>query len=117
MMRIVVIGLLLIVSACMTQENRQPEITAAGGLVFPPAAKEQRVEGYVVVSYDVTAEGTVVNAKVVESAPPGIFDEAALAAVRTWRFQPAVRSGAPAPAYGLTSKVSFKLGESDEYAR
>jgi protein TonB len=45
------------------------------------------------VGCDVTTDGTVTNAEIIESVPPGIFDEAALTAVRTWRFQPAVRSG------------------------
>jgi len=117
MMRIVTIGLLLIVAGCMTQESRPPQIMAAGGIVFPPAAAAQHVEGYVVISYDVTVEGTVENAKVVESVPPGVFDEAALKAVSGWRFQPAVEHGTSVVARGLRSKIGFKLGESDEYAR
>ena len=86
------------------------------GLVFPPDAEAQHIEGYAIVGYDVTADGTVTNAEVIESVPPGVFDEAALTAVRSWRFQPAVRNGEPIQ-FHLTSPVRFKLGESEAYAR
>lgn len=115
----VVLWLIMVTLAtgCITQPNRPPQITVAGGIVFPPAAAAQHIEGYVVVKYDVTVDGTVTNAAVVESDPPGVFDDAALTAVRSWRFQPAVHNGESVAAHGITSKVGFKLGESEEYAR
>ena len=108
--------LVLLISGCMTQPNRPPEPISMGGIVFPPDAAAQHIEGYAVVAYDVTTDGTVTNAEIVESVPPGIFDEAALTAVRSWRFQPAVRKGQLVQ-YHLTSPVRFKLGESEEYVR
>jgi TonB family protein len=118
MMRtLVVASLVLLVAGCMSQPSRPPQIMAAGGLDFPAAAAAQRVEGYVVVGYDVGVDGTVANAHVVESNPPGLFDEAAVKAVSGWRFQPAVERGEAVAARGLTSRVEFKLGESEEYAR
>jgi protein TonB len=100
----------------MTHPNRPPQPISMGGVVFPTDAKAQRIEGYAIVAYDVTADGTVTNAEVVESVPPGVFDEAALTAVRGWRFQPAVQNGEPIQ-FHLTSTVRFKLGESDAYVR
>ena len=116
MMRVFVIALVLLLTGCITQPNRPPEAVKLGGVVFPAAAAAQHSEGYVRVSYDVTVDGTVENPQVVESVPAGVFDEAALAAVRTWRFQPAVQNGKPVP-FRLESPVRFKLGDSDEYAR
>lgn len=116
-MRVIVVALVLLVSGCMTQASRPPQIMAAGGLVYPADAAAQHVEGYVIVAYDVTADGTVADARVVESVPPGTFDEAALKAVRSWHFQPAVRHGETVVAHGLKSRVAFKLGESEDYAR
>jgi TonB family protein len=108
---------LLLASACATQPSRPPEAVSMGGVVYPPDAKAKHVEGYVVVSYDVTEEGTVTNARVVESKPPGIFDDAALAAVATWKFDPAVDNGRLVTAHDVTSKIRFKLGDSEQYAR
>ena len=117
-MRIVVVmTLTLLATGCISQQSRPPQVVAAGGLVFPTAAAEQHVEGYVVVAYDVGVDGAVSNVRVLESDPPGLFDEAALNAVRRWRFQPAVAHGELVVTHGLTSRVDFKLGESEDYVR
>jgi len=116
MIRLVGAVLVLLISGCMTQPNRPPEPISMGGLVFPPDAKAQHLEGYAIVGYDVKADGTVTNVGIVESDPPGVFDEAALTAVRSWRFQPAVQNGERVQ-YHLTSSVHFKLGESEAYVR
>jgi periplasmic protein TonB len=111
--------LILIVVAltgCAASSSRPPEILSAGGIVYPVEAKDRKLEGYVRVSYDVAADGSVTNARVVESNPPGVFDEAALAAVRGWHFHPAIRNGKPI-AHELVSRVNFKLGESEGYVR
>ncbi len=110
-------GIALLVAGCMTSSNRPPQIVSADGVVYPEEARQQRVEGFVRVEYDVTVDGTVANAHVIESNPPGIFDAAALKAVRSWRFHPAVKKGDIASMQNLVSRVNFKLGESDAYAR
>ncbi|MFN3486158.1 MAG: energy transducer TonB, partial [Planctomycetota bacterium] len=52
-------------------------------------------EGVVVVDITILADGTCGEVRVVEDAPDPAFREAVLAAVRTWKFQPAVRGGHP----------------------
>lgn len=89
-----------------------PLISAAGA-VYPPDARAEGVEGYVVVGYDVDAEGRVVNARVVDSTPPGVFDESALAAVSRWRFQPPGAEAAPVT--GLTSRLDFTIDDGGRY--
>jgi protein TonB len=108
--------IVLMLSGCAASPNRPPEIVSAGGLVYPVDAKDKKLEGYVRVAYDVSADGKVMNARVVESNPPGVFDDAALAAVRGWYFHPAIRNGKPVTKE-LVSRVNFKLGESESYAR
>ena len=114
---VLAMSLLLAVAGCMSTSNRPPETLSAGGIVYPKEAWAQKIEGYVKVAYDVTVDGTVVNARVVEADPPGVFDAAALAAVRTWRFNPAVTNDKVVPAQGVVSRVTFKRGESADYAR
>ena len=53
------------------------------------------VQGMVVVELAVAADGTVRDARVLCSVP--LLDEAALAAVRQWRFAPAGPEGRPDP--------------------
>jgi len=84
-------------------------------MVYPPAAKAEGIEGYVVIRYDVTAEGAVINAEVVEADPQGVFEEAALASILQWRFRAATESGSPVETPGLVSTLRFMLGSGDEY--
>jgi len=46
----------------------------------------------------VSAQGTVTDAQVVGSTPPDVFDKAALAAVRKWKYDPRYVDGLPAQA-------------------
>jgi len=107
----------MLLGACMASPSRPPQVTSAGGMVYPDSAHLKKVEGYVRVEYDVTVDGAVENAHVVESVPAGVFDEAALNAVRSWKFHPAVRDGKPVESKGMVSRLDFKLGESEDYAR
>lgn len=59
---------------------------------YPIHAREDMIEGDVVVEIVVDREGRVVEARVTRPAGNG-FDEAALAAVRGYRFSPAQREG------------------------
>jgi protein TonB len=111
------LGVALVVGGCMSAQNRRPEVLSMGGLVYPEEAYRQKIDGVVHVEYDVTVDGTVENARVVDSNPPGVFDAAALDAVRTWRFHPAVRNGKVVATQNVVSPVKFKRGESEAYVR
>ena len=82
---------------------------------YPTRAKLAGIEGYVVVGYDVTADGTVVNARVLEAEPPGVFDSTALEAVLLWRFRAPIENGERVMSLDHESTVTFVLGESDAY--
>jgi TonB family protein len=62
---------------------------------YPMAAREQRLEGVVVLSVLVRPDGRVEDARVASSSGASVLDDAALAAVRTWLFAPATREGRP----------------------
>jgi TonB family protein len=55
---------------------------------YPAGAFKHHLQGNVRVRITVDAEGRVRDAAIVESNPPGVFDSAAVAAVRKWRFKP-----------------------------
>ena len=94
---------------------RPPELIGGDDLVYPPEAARRGIEGQVVVRYDVTAEGNVTNAAVVGAVPPGVFEEAALRAVRSWRFRPSVEHGKRIRAPRRESAVTFRLGGDARY--
>jgi periplasmic protein TonB len=62
--------------------------------VFPAAARASGVRGLVIVEARIDEAGAVVIARVLESIP--LLDEAALAAVRQWRFAATTVNGKPA---------------------
>lgn len=75
---------------------------------YPPQALRKRVEGFVVVRIRVTESGRVRDAVIVEAEPPGVFEEAAMAAVRQYRYSPAKKSGQPVPST-VEQKITFRL--------
>lgn len=82
--------------------------------VYPEVAKEAGIEGEVTLLYTVTESGRVDDVRVVESEPPGTFDDAALAAVRTWRYRPLRRGGEPLVLENVRSTLTFRLAEAYE---
>ena len=95
--------------------ERPPRLEGGTDLVYPAEARADGVEGRVVVRYDVTREGRVVNAAVVSAEPSGVFEAAALAAVSTWRFRPAVTRGEAVAARDRLSTLTFRLGDDSRY--
>lgn len=64
---------------------------------YPEALKKSGAKGRAVVAVRITAQGGVLEPAVVSASDPA-FGEAALAAVREWRFVPCVREGKPVEA-------------------
>ena len=61
------------------------------------------------MAFTITADGKVANAKVSNSQPGRVFDQAALEAVRRWTFKPRMVDGKPAEEQA-TRRIEFKLG-------
>ena len=102
-----VIGLL---ASCTLQQpdNQTLQLVKGSAPVYPADLRVKGVGGKVTVQYDVTPQGQVVNAQVVASEPPGLFDAAALEAVGSWRFRPQVRNGQIESVVGLISSLEFR---------
>jgi len=74
---------------------------------YPEAARKNKTQGMVVVDALIDEQGVVQDVRVVRGQPDGL-SEAAVAAVRTWRFEPATFQGKPVEVeYSLT--VQFRL--------
>ena len=75
---------------------------------YPAVAVRRGWHGRVLVRALVDAAGRPTRVELAESSGHGDLDDAALAAVRGWRFKPATRGGTPEPAL-LQIPVVFKL--------
>jgi protein TonB len=76
---------------------------------YPPRAMAQGVTGYVLLSVLIGPTGQVERAKVLESNPPGVFDDVAVQGVQGWKFEPASYKGEAVRVWA-TQKVRFDLG-------
>lgn len=85
----------------------KPKVLSRLPLEYPEEALKNATKGYVVINMLIAKDGTVEIAKVLESKPSGIFDSAALNAVRSWRFSPAKYKSKPVKMWAK-QKIRFK---------
>jgi protein TonB len=74
---------------------------------YPEIAMQAQIEGVVILEAVVDGRGRVESVKVLRGQP--LLNDAAVAAVRDWRYQPLRLNGQPTP-FVLTVTVSFSLG-------
>jgi protein TonB len=77
---------------------------------YPANMRRDGVSGLVAVKVEIDETGAVVNCYVSKSSNPG-FEEAAISAVKTWKFTPAKKDGAPVK-ISLVIPIKFNLEES-----
>lgn len=76
--------------------------------VYPPIAIAGKVQGVVIAEIVIDTEGVVTDAKVLR--PVALLDQAALEAIRQWRFMPTELNGVRVPIV-MTVTVAFRLDE------
>ena len=82
--------------------KHQPEAPA-----YPPEAKAQRIQGTVVVTVFIDAQGKVQDAKAISG--PSELHACAVGYARTWEFEPVLVKGKPVPArFKLTMPFRLK---------
>jgi protein TonB len=60
---------------------------------YPESARKRGIEGWVELAFTVTPNGTVEDVEVRNASPADVFDDAAIRAIRGWRFEPVERNG------------------------
>ncbi|GAB1258495.1 energy transducer TonB [Aurantivibrio plasticivorans] len=79
--------------------------------IYPTRAAQRGIEGWVIVEFTVTANGSVRDPVVIESEPSSIFNRAAERAVLKWKFKPRVIDGNPIEVPGVRNKLTFQLAK------
>lgn len=77
---------------------------------YPEEAIQDGAEGSVLLNIVVDEKGVVLEAIVISANPPGIFDEAAISAMKQWVFEPAEQAGIPIKVR-LGYPIKFTLAE------
>ena len=112
----VLIGLLMLSSNVAAQATQAP-VEVGGAIaapqkrahvqpVYPPMAKQSRVQGIVSVSIVIGTTGAVERATVVKQVPA--LNDAAITAVKQWKYAPTLVNGVAVPVT-MVVHVNFAL--------
>jgi protein TonB len=85
----------------------KPEVVNKVNPVYTEAARRARIQGVVIVEAIIDKQGNVTNVRVLKALPMGL-DQAAVDAVKKWRFKPATLNGRPVNVYFVLT-VNFQL--------
>jgi periplasmic protein TonB len=93
-----------------TEEPSKPEPVYKTEIEYTAAARAEGIEGKLKLRVVVGADGTVVTVDVLSSVSPEL-DAAAVAAVKRWRFKPAMACGRPVAGGSYVLARRFELGD------
>ncbi len=110
-----VLPALALLAGCVAPASHGPQLLSGAGPQYPPEARAAGIEGRVTVAYGISVDGRVINARVVAAEPAGYFEDAALAAVRSWHYRAARSDGRAIAVPRVTSNVDFRLDSELEY--
>lgn len=88
--------------------DQAPQVVSRGPLQYPASARNQGVEGYVLLSVLVDNQGEIRRVKVLEAKPAGVFEEAAKQGIRSWRFKPGSYQGQNVRTW-VRQRITFNL--------
>ncbi len=76
----------------LKEVDQLPVATYQLPAVYPRTLRTQRLEGSVNVGFTITSKGVVMDPYAISSTNEG-FEQAAIDAVRKWRYKPAMKDG------------------------
>ena len=76
---------------------------------YPRRALSRGIEGYVIVEFTVTKNGSVRDPVVVEAQPADIFNQAAMTAALKFKYKPRVVDGEAVEVAGVQNKITFEI--------
>lgn len=77
---------------------------------YPEGCRGRNASGSVLVQFDVTPEGNVINARIIESADR-CFNRTVIRAVSGWKYAPSYQNGTPVARRGVVEAFRFELVE------
>lgn len=77
--------------------------------VYPRRALSRGIEGYVIVEFTVSKQGSVKDVTVIEANPADIFNQAAMDAALKFKYKPRVVNGEAAEVAGVQNRITFEI--------
>ena len=85
------------------------EIVKTPKLKYPRRAQRLDVEGFVLLGFDLSKDGEVLDLRVIESQPRLMFDKSAMKFVSGFEFVMPDEDGNAVPATNISFRVRFRL--------
>jgi len=92
---------------------KEPKVLVKSDPVYPPIARQAKVEGQVILEATIAANGTVKDVRVLRGN--ALFNEAAMEAVKKWKYETTFVNGSPVDVR-ITTVVNFVLKEPIEFS-
>jgi TonB family protein len=90
---------------------KAPKVISGVEPIYPGEEKKNGISGVVILELTIKEDGSVSDVRVIKPVSVGL-DQAAVDAVRQWRFQPATKDGKPVEVlFNIT--INFKLPEAE----
>ena len=74
---------------------------------YPIAAARNKIKGWVKLSFSINRHGEVEDIAIIESEPEVIFDQAAIDALKHWRYKPQLNKGKTVKQQHLSVRIDF----------
>jgi protein TonB len=95
---------------CTEAPSKPSPVTRPSEIEYTQDARANNVEGRLVLKITIGADGAVADVQVEKSVDPSL-DAAAVAAVKTWTFKPAIRCGKAMAGGVFRLAKTFELGD------
>lgn len=95
-------------AASVSGGDSEPVVVVRNPPQYPTDALRAGVEGTVHMAVSIDAQGNIIEVRVARSSGSSALDHAAMDAVRSWHYKPAMRGGQPAPGT-VDVPVDFRL--------
>jgi protein TonB len=76
--------------------------------IYPRIPLQRGIEGWVEVEFTINAAGDVLNPRIVDAEPPGVFNRSVLRAVKSWKYEPMLVDGKPIIQQGVRWHLDFE---------
>ncbi len=77
---------------------------------YPPRAAERGTEGYCLMQFDVTPDGTPTNIVAVDCSS-SLFERSSVRAVERWRYEPKIQNGNAVWRRGVQTRLDYQLAD------
>ncbi|MDP5030609.1 M56 family metallopeptidase [Paraglaciecola sp.] len=78
---------------------------------YPLQAAQQKIEGSVVLQFDIEKDGSTSNIKIIKAEPDNVFGKTSIAALQKWQYKPQIVGGQAQVQRNILVQLDYRLDE------